>query len=528
MPTDTSSDHAQGQDGASAPQCHQTATPQPTEQTLSAQGQAPGREQSPSPTQPSPPAPSSQQWTLLQQWTSPERTSPPQQWSSPQPLPLPEQGQSSPALPSPVAKEQPKTDASAQAQAPKADAAQTQEKGSDGQDKPPPETPKDNGQKDDAKDNSQKDGTKKDDPKADAAAKTKHWVKVAVGVAIVVVLIGSGLLLWQFLRPKGLGPGFASGNGRIEATELFVASKVAGRVSDIYVDEGDTVTSGQIVAKIDSDLLQDELQKTKAEQAQARNAVATALATVDQYKSQKVADEAIVAQRYSELNGAIDTAHRSQVLSEQHATSIQERDNNATSVKQSAAQMASAEAQVAAAQATIVSSQSKVLEARSNVNAAIAQEQHLKTQIAEDELKAARAGRVQFRVVQPGEVVDAGGKVISMVDMNDVSMTFFLPEEMTGKVRLGSEVHIVLDADPSMVIPAIVSFVGSVAQFTPKTVETQVERQKLVFRIKARVDPKVLSDHLTSFKSGLPGVAYVRLDSSVAWPDNSKLTKSAQ
>ncbi len=75
-----------------------------------------------------------------------------------------------------------------------------------------------------------------------------------------------------------------------------------------------------------------------------------------------------------------------------------------------------------------------------------------------------------------------------MVDLSDVYMTFFLPTE-DGKVALGSDVHIILDAAPNIVIPAKTTFVASVAQFTPKTVETQNERLKLMFRVRARISP---------------------------------------
>jgi HlyD family secretion protein len=129
---------------------------------------------------------------------------------------------------------------------------------------------------------------------------------------------------------------------------------------------------------------------------------------------------------------------------------------------------------------------------------------------------------VQFRIAQPGEVVSAGGKVLSMIDLSDVTMTFFLPEAAAGRVAIGAEVHIVLDAAPQDVIPATVSFVANVAQFTPKTVETKSEREKLVFRIKARIDPALLQKHIAQVKSGLPGMAYVRLDPSVPWPEKLK------
>jgi len=98
-------------------------------------------------------------------------------------------------------------------------------------------------------------------------------------------------------------------------------------------------------------------------------------------------------------------------------------------------------------------------------------------------------------------------------------MTFFLPETVVGRVALGSEVHLVLDAAPQYVIPARVSYVASTAQFTPKTVETASERQKLMFRVKAQIDRELLHKHLKMVKTGLPGMAWLKLDGSVPWPD---------
>ena len=99
-------------------------------------------------------------------------------------------------------------------------------------------------------------------------------------------------------------------------------------------------------------------------------------------------------------------------------------------------------------------------------------------------------------------------------------MTFFAPEAIAGKLALGSEVHIILDAAPQYVIPARVSYVSSTAQFTPKTVETASERQKLMFRVKARISPELLLKYLKLVKTGLPGVAWLKLDPQAKWPAN--------
>jgi HlyD family secretion protein len=356
-----------------------------------------------------------------------------------------------------------------------------------------------------------------------AVSERRHrYLKIALGTLVLINCAVIAYFAWQHFRTKPLGPGFASGNGRIEAVDVDVAAKAAGRIGDMLVDDGDLVTAGQVVARMDTNALQAELQQAKAEEAAARNATATTIAVVSQRESEHAAAQAVVAQREAEEVVAEKTAERSRVLSAQHAASVQEFDNDVARQKGAAAAVLSAKAQAAASEATISATRSQVLEANSRVEAALATENRIRVEIADGLLKAPRSGRVQFRIAQAGEVVSAGGKVLSMVDLSDVSMTFFLPETSAGRVAIGSEVHIVLDAAPQDPIPATVSFVASAAQFTPKTVETESEREKLVFRVKARIDPELLRKYATRVKSGLPGMAYVRLDTSVPWPEKLK------
>jgi HlyD family secretion protein len=156
--------------------------------------------------------------------------------------------------------------------------------------------------------------------------------------------------------------------------------------------------------------------------------------------------------------------------------------------------------------------------AKSTVDAAVATVTRIKVDIDDSSLVAPRDGRVQYRIAQPGEVLAGGGKVLNLVDLGDVFMTFFVPETAAGKLVMGSEVHIVLDAAPQYVIPARISFVASTAQFTPKTVETASERQKLMFRVKAQIDRELLQKHLTLVKTGLPGMVWIKLDAQAQWP----------
>ena len=97
-------------------------------------------------------------------------------------------------------------------------------------------------------------------------------------------------------------------------------------------------------------------------------------------------------------------------------------------------------------------------------------------------------------------------------------MDIYLPTAEAGKVKIGADARIVLDARPDLAIPAKVAFIATQAQFTPKMVETKDERDKLMFRVRVKIDPERLRARGAAVRSGLPGVAYVKQDPAVAWP----------
>ena len=331
-------------------------------------------------------------------------------------------------------------------------------------------------------------------------------------------LVAAGVFAWLELRPKWLGDGFASGNGRIEATEIDVATKLSGRIAAINVDEGDFVQPGQILASMDTASLEAQLTQAGANVAKAQNAIFTARALVAQRQSEKDTAVAVVLQREAELDAADKRFRRSDVLVQRNALAHQQLDDDRASMLSARAALAAARSQVLSAQSAIKAAESQVIEAESNLAAMQASVTRLQVDIDDSQLKTDRTARVQYRVAEPGEVLQSGGKVLNLVDLSDVYMTFFLPTRQAGRVAMGSDVHLVLDAIPQYVLPAKVTYVASVAQFTPKTVETEVEREKLMFRIKARIDPELLRKHLRQIKTGLPGVAYVKLDEKAEWP----------
>ncbi len=344
---------------------------------------------------------------------------------------------------------------------------------------------------------------------------TRTWLRRGALLAVALV---AALLAWKTLRPASNDGSFVKGNGRIEAVEVAVAAKLAGRVAEILVNEGDFVKAGDVIARMDTRALDAQLAQARAQVANARSAKQTALAQLAQRGADATMAEALLVQRKSELEVARRTRDRSQALLADRATSAQQADEDAARARNAEASVAVAQAQITAAKAAIGAAEAQVAQAQAGIDAAVAVVERLATELEDGVLRAPRGGRVQYRVVQPGEVVGGGGKVVSLVDVGDVYMTFFLPEMAAGRVALGTEVRIVLDAAQAFVIPARVSYVASVAQFTPKTVETQSERQKMVFRVKARIDPALLAQYPEQVKTGLPGVAHLRLNAQREWP----------
>lgn len=340
----------------------------------------------------------------------------------------------------------------------------------------------------------------------------------AIIVIIIALILIAGYLLWSRLQTEDFGAGFVSGNGRIEATEINISTKLAARIEQILVREGDFVEKDQPLVIMQTDVLEQQLNEAKAQLQQAISNEVNAQAQLALKISDKAATEALVQQRKSDLDLASGRLKRSTPLHRQGAVSVQIYDDDKAAVNSAKASLTAAEAQVAVAEAAIQAAKANVTSAGYAIKAAQATIDRIQADINDSTLKSMVHGRVQYKISQAGEVLGGGGKVLNVVDLNDVYLTFFLPETVAGKVRLGDEVRMILDVFPDMAIPAYVSYVASVAQFTPKTVETQSERQKLMFRVKAQIKPELLNCYLEQIKTGVPGVAWLKLDKQQQWP----------
>ena len=337
-------------------------------------------------------------------------------------------------------------------------------------------------------------------------------------ILVIAAVLGGGYYAWKTFANPGLPAGIASGNGRIEATEIDISTKTAGRIKEILVDEGDFVTAGRILARMDTKQLEAQRRQAEAQLRRAIISVDTAKSLVVQRQAEKEAAAAVVAQREAQLDAAERKLARTEELIKTNTTSQQTLDDDRATAEGARAGVGAAKASLAASEAAISSAKAQVVDAEAAVDAARAAIESITSDIDDSTLRSPRDGRVQYRVAQPGEVLSAGGRVLNLVDLGDVYMTFFLPTAQAGRIALGTEVRIVLDAAPQLVVPAKASFVADVAQFTPKTVETEEERQKLMFRVKAQISKDLLRKHIEQVKTGLPGMAYIRLDPQAEWP----------
>lgn len=343
---------------------------------------------------------------------------------------------------------------------------------------------------------------------------TRRWLYIG-GLLILGI---AAFVVWQKAATPSLPAGIASGNGRIEAVEIDISAKTAGRLQDILVTEGAFVTSGQPVAQMDTVQLMAKKREAEAQRRRAEISIETAKSLVIQRQAERASAEAVVEQRQAELDSTNSKLARSEQLIRNNVVSQQVLDDDRAAQRRARAALAAAQASLAASDAGIGTAKMQVVDAEASVEAAKASVESLEADIADSTLRAPRDGRIQYRVAQPGEVLSSGGRVVNMVDVTDVYMTFFLPTEQAGRVSIGSEVRLVMDAVPGHVIPASVSFVADVAQFTPKTVETEEERLKLMFRVRAQIPRELLQRYLKDVKTGLPGTAYVRMDPEASWP----------
>jgi HlyD family secretion protein len=317
--------------------------------------------------------------------------------------------------------------------------------------------------------------------------------RYVVVLAVVVAAVGgaaAGYVAWNQYQASLLPAGIISTNGRVEATQVDISTKIPGRVIEILPHEGDLVSPGAVVARIDTSETGAQLDQAKAAAELARQTLVTRQADV-------ASDEA-------QEEFASEEMRRTATLIEKGWSTHETYDQRQQQLKSARAALNAAKSQVDEARASVKTAEAKVAE--------------LQAVVDDSTIRSPVRGRVQYRLVEPGAVLPPGGKIATVIDLSDVYTTIFLPGPQAGRLKIGDDARVVVDAYPEYIFPATVSFVAPESQFTPKTVEVQSEREQLYFRVKLQAPLQLLKNIEDQVKAGLRGVGYVKIDDAAEWP----------
>lgn len=336
---------------------------------------------------------------------------------------------------------------------------------------------------------------------------------------LVLLAAAAGGGWWAYHRQEAAAlPDFVvHSNGRLELNRLDVASLYPGRVERVRVAEGDAVKPGDVLVELSSAQSSGQLAAAQAATLRATELVQRARAGVQQAQQTVArADAEIAAYKQQQKVAKLELDNAKQMRRED-LVSASELAKRQADFERATASVKAAQAARAEAQAAVAQGQAAVAEAEAGVKQAQAQADTAASADADMAIRSPLTARVEYRLVEPGTVIGAGSRVISLLDPADVSMNVFLPNATVGGLRVGDEARLVLDGIDA-VFPAQVSFIASEAQFTPKAVETADEREKLVFRVKLKVPADVAQRYDRLLKGGMTGDGYVRRDSTQAWP----------
>jgi len=317
--------------------------------------------------------------------------------------------------------------------------------------------------------------------------KSLKWI-IPAAVALAAIAF-FGYQYWkaqEFAVPKGI----AYGNGRVEAKLVDAVAKDALRVKEILVDEGDLVQPGEVLVRLDTNTFDAQLAQANLQVASAQERVASA-------------NFAVVRQKSLVENAQIEY-DRTKKLVAANALSQREFDERTTNL--------------ATAKAAYDEEVAKLNTAKQEVEVAKANAATIQTHIDDATLKSPVLGRILYRLAEPGEMLAAGGKALTTVNLEDVYMEIYLPSEQAASIKIGTEARITVDFAPGRAAVGQVSFVSPEAQFTPKQVETRSERDKLMFRVKIQVPKELVTAYVERIKTGIRGVGYVKIKDSAVWP----------
>ncbi len=359
---------------------------------------------------------------------------------------------------------------------------------------------------------------------------TRKKVFLAGIAALILAALGLGVLSqWWRALPDGL----LLASGRIEGDEVVIAPKVAGRVLTVAKYRGDPVAAGEVLVRLSSEQIQAQLDRAREQERYWQERVQQARIDLD-YTARQVTTEIAAAEarlaaaqaRVQETEADVVRSRqdyqRYEALRARRVIPQQKLDEataifKAASARQEAAGQELAQAAALLQQArllprTVALKRQEMQGAQANLAAAQAAVREAEANLDDTIILAPADGVLLTRQVEPGEIVNAGTPLFTMVNLQQLYLKVFINEPDIGKIRLGQEARIYVDAFPDRFFPATVSRVSPRAEFTPKYVETREERVNLVFAVELRAD-----NPEGYLKPGMPAEALLRWKDTVPW-----------
>ncbi len=400
-------------------------------------------------------------------------------------------------------------------------------------------------------------------PAAPGGARTgAHARPKLLPLIVLIALAGVVALVWRtYFLPPPVPDGIVTLSGRIEGDDSAIAPKVAGKILEIRVREGDSVRAGDVIAVLDDSVIRaqedqaraallsaeaqaqaahDQIavleQQLRQNQLQTTQSVTDAQGRVRQAEADLAAAEATLAQQRAAYENAVFTRGAYTRLAQQGAVSEQQRVQAVTAAEGQAAAVAAAQRQVDAAQGALTAAranldtpairgaaaaavQKQIVQQEAMVRSAAAQVAEAQAQLAQAEanrqdliLRAPFGGTVITRAAEPGEVVTAGTAIVTLLNLDQVYFRGFIPEGQIGKVRVGQPAHVYLDSNPARPVDAFVLRIDPEATFTPENTYFREDRVKQVVGVKLQ-----LTGAFGFAKPGMPADGEI-LVQGAQWP----------
>jgi membrane fusion protein YbhG len=334
-------------------------------------------------------------------------------------------------------------------------------------------------------------------------------------IPILVVLlaaIAAGVYFYPRLQQKPAPQNQLSVSGNIEAHESLVGFKVAGRIVDLPVEEGQWVEFGTLVARLDDADYKQKVDIGEAALRVSQSNLALLLAGTREQDIKAAQQNMFDAQ--ADLAQKKLDAERAQRLYSRDAIAAQDRDRAETAYKRAGAVYQAAKQRYE--EAVEGPRKEDIAIARSGVREASANLGLSRVNLSYTTLRAPAAGVITVRQAELGEVVSPGTPVVTLADLDHVWLRAYIAETDLGRIHWGQDAAIRTDSFPNKTYHGRISFISSSAEFTPKSVQTYKERVTLVYRIKIDVDNP---NH--ELKPGMPADAEIQL-ASTSEPAQSK------